>query len=470
MRMKGIMPLATFTSHPTLPDDVVVLEPQRVPPLGDVPTAIAQALERPVGTRSLTDVAHGKLAENADARAVVVVSDSTRPVPYSGPSGILWPMVERLLDSGFTPDRVTLIVATGTHRRLNETEIGRLYDGRVLSAGIAVRCHDAFDPAGLVSVGRTAAGVDVLMDSEYAAADLRILTGLVESHLMAGASGGRKSICPGLLGVDSVRDFHGARVLADPMACDLVTTGNPCHDLALEIARMAPADFIINVTCREDGAVMGVFAGDMEEAHAQAVADLRRFVSIPAHERYDVVVTHGGKVGVNHYQAAKAAAVAAMVVKPGGYIILVADTIDPDPIGSAAYRSLLGLLREIGADAFVRLILGPDWTFVHDQWQVQMWARVFAQIPPHHFLYFSPQTPTSEYDSLPGRSPGTFFAADRAGKSKEEQVTGFVAAALRQATAEWTRTNRPGPHDRALRPRVAFLPAGPYAIPTLDTR
>jgi nickel-dependent lactate racemase len=266
MRMKGIMPLATFTSHPTLPDDGVVLEPQRVPPLGDVPTAIAQALERPVGPRSLTDVAHGKLAGNADARAVVVVSDSTRPVPYSGPSGILWPMVERLLDSGFTPDRVTLIVATGTHRRLNETEIGRLYDGRVLSAGIAVRCHDAFDPAGLVSVGRTAAGVDVLMDSEYAAADLRILTGLVESHLMAGASGGRKSICPGLLGVDSVRDFHGARVLADPMACDLVTTGNPCHDLALEIARMAPADFIINVTCREDGAVMGVFAGDMEEA------------------------------------------------------------------------------------------------------------------------------------------------------------------------------------------------------------
>ncbi len=459
------MPLTTFTAHPVLPDDVVVLEPPRIPPLRDVPAAVARALEEPVDAPPLAVLARGKLAENAEARAVVVVSDSTRPVPYRGRDSILWPVVKCLLDAGFSAAQVKVLVATGTHRRLNEAEIAHLYDRRVLAAGIEVHCHDAFDQAGLVAVGRTEAGVDVMMDRGYVETDLRVLTGLVESHLMAGASGGRKSICPGLVGVNSVRDFHGARVLADPLACDLVTDGNPCHDLALEIAHMAPADFIINVTCREDGAVMGVFAGAMEEAHARAVADLRRFVSVPIDERYDVVITHGGKVGVNHYQAAKAAAVAATAVKPGGYIILAADTVDPDPVGSAAYRSLMGLLREIGADAFTRLILSPDWTFVHDQWQVQMWARVFAQIPPEHLFYFSPQTAAYEYDRLPGRPPGAFFSAHRAGTHAEEQVTGFVAAALRAATAEIARTG--AATSELPRPRVAFLPAGPYAIPTL---
>lgn len=451
------MPLPTFTARLELPDDVVVLEPPRLEPVARPSDAIAEALAHPFGTPPLEEIARRTLAERAPARAVVVVSDNTRPVPYKGDGGILWPVLERLLDAGFAAEQVTVVIATGTHRRLSEIEIAELLDPRVIAAGVAVECHDAFDRSGLVPVGQTTAGLDVTMNRTYVQADLRILTGLVESHLMAGASGGRKSICPGLVGVDSVRDFHSARVLADPRACDLVIAGNPCHDLALEIAAMAPARFIVNVTMRDDGALMGVFAGDMVRAHEQAVADLRRFVAVPLDEDFDVVITHAGKVGVNHYQAGKAAAVAAMAVKPGGSIILVADTVDPDPIGSAPYRALVGLLREIGAEAFVRLILSPDWTFVPDQWQAQMWARVFARIPMENLFYFSPQTPAAEYARLPGRPPAAPFLTEVAGMSTEGQLQAYVAAALRAATAP-----RPG----AARPRVAVLPAGPYAIPT----
>jgi hypothetical protein len=294
------------------------------------------------------------------------------------------------------------------------------------------------------------------MDRGYVEADLRILTGLVESHLMAGASGGRKSVCPGLVGIDSIRDFHGPAVLSDPRAAVLVTAGNPCHELSLEIARLAPAHFIVNVTAREDGAVMGVFAGGMEAAHAEAVEHLRSFVGIPLDHRYDVVITHGGMVGVNHYQAAKAAAVAARVVEPGGHVILVADTTDPDPVGTMHYRALMTMLKEVGCEAFDRLIKSPDWTFVPDQWQVQMWGRVFATIPCSHLHYFSPQTPPFEYGRLPGRSPEILRSSPErpAPLPSEEQVALFVEAALDTALA-----------DIGPAPRVALLAAGPYGIP-----
>ena len=468
-----------------LPPDVAVLEPRRLPPLEDVPAAIVEALARPLGAPPFVDLARATLAASPDASAVIVVSDNTRPVPYSGPSGILWPLVDRLLQAGFPPERITVLVASGTHRRLTDGEIDAMFDPRVAASGVAIRCHDAFDPEGLVPVGRTHSGLRVMMDRGYVEADLRILTGLVESHLMAGASGGRKSICPGLVGIDSIRDFHGPAVLADPRATDLVTAGNPCHALSLEIARMAPAHFIVNVTAREDGAVMGVFAGDMERAHEQAVEQLRDFVAIPLAQKYDVVVTHAGKVGVNHYQAAKAACVAARAVKAGGHVILVADTIDPDPIGSIHYRALMTLLKDIGHEAFERLIRSPDWTFVPDQWQVQMWDRVFGTIPPDHLHYYSPQTPLFEYDRLPGRSPRDMWER-LAALPEQERTAAFVKEALSAAVEETVRAAETalGPRRAAtvaagaagtatrarataprVSPTVAFLPAGPYGIP-----
>ena len=123
---------------------------------------------------------------------------------------------------------------------LSEDEIWALFDEAVRQSGVHVRCHDATDNGTMVRVGRTSSGADVLMNREYVEADLRILTGLVEPHLMAGVSGGRKSICPGLLNVQGVQDFHSARVLADERSTDLLLDGNPCHEISLQIARMVP--------------------------------------------------------------------------------------------------------------------------------------------------------------------------------------------------------------------------------------
>jgi lactate racemase len=467
--IRATIPLTSMAVELELPARTVVLEPVRLEPLPNVEEAISRALANPMGTAPFSELVRRKLADRPDASAVIVVSDNTRPVPYRGQSGILWPLVDGLLAGGFRPEKVCILVASGTHRRMSDAEIWGMLDNRVERTGIAIRRHDAFDQGGLVPLGVTDAGTEITIDRGYLESDFRILTGLVESHFMAGASGGRKSICPGLLGIDSIRQFHGPEILADPQSTDLATNGNPCHELSLEVARMASADFILNVTAQEDGTVVGVFAGEMESAHEAAVKHLRSFAGIPVSEHFDLVVTHAGKVGVNHYQAAKAASAAARVVKPGGRVILVADTVDPDPVGGDYYRALLTLLKGIGSAAFDGLLRSAAWKFVPDQWEVQMWARFFDRVPSSNFFYFSPQTALFEYGRLPCRAPESCLRGLDALPPKR-QVAEFVSRAIEVSLGELAAERadadtETGAAGAAAAPTVAFLAAGPYGIP-----
>jgi len=106
--------------------------------------------------------------------------------------------------------------------------------------------HECDNDAMLVDIGRTKSGTEILINRFFYEADVKIATALVESHFMAGASGGRKAICPALVSGKTIEKFHSAQFLDSPLATNLVLEGNPCHGEALEIARKAGVDFIIN--------------------------------------------------------------------------------------------------------------------------------------------------------------------------------------------------------------------------------
>jgi len=289
--------------------------------------------------------------------------------------------------------------------------------------------------------------------------DIKILTGLVESHFMAGASGGRKAVLPALAGEKSTYIFHGAEMLASPNARDLVLEGNPCRKESLETARMAGADYIVNVTLDYNYRLNGVFAGDLEAAHYAAVEKIRSYVSIPIDEEYDIAVTHAGFVGINHYQACKAAYVAGMsALKPEGRLILVGNNTDIDPIGSAKYKTYLYLLKFLGAEGFNRLIRSPDWTFMPDQWEAQMWAKLFEKIPMDNFTYYSPYVSAADYEFLPGQDGNIYLPkADRYGDSLEHIPT-VVEKALDKAIEQCAAKGNKNP-------TIACLSDGPYGIP-----
>ena len=120
---------------------------------------VKKALENPVASQQLTSITKEKLKNNPDSKAVIVISDNTRPVPYKGEEGILWPVIEILLNSGIKKKNITILVATGTHRPVSEKELENMLDERVFQAGIRIKNHDCKDRENLVYLGKSYQGV-----------------------------------------------------------------------------------------------------------------------------------------------------------------------------------------------------------------------------------------------------------------------------------------------------------------------
>ncbi len=162
--------------------------------------------------------------------------------------------------------------------------------------------------------------------TRYVRADLKITTGLIEPHLMAGYSGGRKVICPGIAGLDTVKVWHGPKFLEHPKADCGIVDGNPVHEENTRIALMAGCDFIVNVCLDGQRRVTWVGAGDMIRAWEEGVRFVEKVVKAPTPAPVDVVVTScaGYPLDTTWYQAVKGLTGALPIVKPGGTIVLAA--------------------------------------------------------------------------------------------------------------------------------------------------
>ena len=146
----------------------------------------------------------------------ITVSDITRPVPYRGQAGILPPLLEKLEALGVRRENILIIVGTGTHRASTPQEkIDML--GPEIAGSYAVEDHDCENLSILTSVGKTPSGTEVFLNKKFHEADVKIATGLTESHFMAGASGGRKAVCPGSGGPEDHSEISQPRVSGIPL-------------------------------------------------------------------------------------------------------------------------------------------------------------------------------------------------------------------------------------------------------------
>lgn len=434
-----------------LPDHTDILSMGKVAPLSHPKEKIIQTFKNPVDTPPLQILVSQNLEKIPHAKAVVVISDNTRPVPYSGESGILFPLIEEMIKAGLPPSQIRLLVATGTHRKMKEAELRQMIDPRIFALGLQILQHDSRNKGNLISVGKTELGGEILLNRHYVESDIKILTGLVESHFMAGASGGRKSICPGLMSEPSTYLLHSGHVLSSSKATDLILEGNPVHEEATRVSRMAGCDFIVNVTLNSNYRLMGVFAGEMEKAFLSAYEKLKNYAAIPTKKKFDLVLSHTGYVGVNHYQAAKGALICVPIIEEGGICLLAAHHPDSDPIGGSNYKDMVRLLGKVGTERFLQMIRDERWNFVPEQWEAQMWTRLFKKTPPENLIYCTLDIPEEDFSWLPGKDARSI--APKA-KSLEELVEKSLAWALKALRLRLKRE-----------PRIAFLADGPYGIP-----
>jgi len=410
----------------TLPPDLqpLVLKRPGAPALGDESGAVEQACARPVGTPPLGELARGRRT------AVVVISDRTRPVPYRV---VLPPVLAALETAGIDRDRVEILVGTGLHRPSTADELTEMVGPDVVTR-YRIRNHDARDAGQHRALGRTAAGTEVLIDRGYLDAELKIVTGFVEPHIMAGYSGGAKGVATGVAATATIRRTHGPAMLESHVGPGIVE-GNPFRADLLEIASLAGADFLVNVSIDRARRLTGVFAGDLERAHEAAMAAVERQVCVDVDAPVDVVITSAGghPLDLTFYQAIKGPVAALNLVRRGGTVILAAEMAEG--LGSADFRRVLDRLRA-GEDAMT--LLESTGFFSIDQWMVQHLDQVLRKVS------LVVVSAALEPDALRGLP-----------LARAESVESALAAALA----------RHGP-----RARVAVIPEGPYVLPTVRGR
>ena len=432
------------------PPHADILTLPKTVPLPNPAQTIHQSLQKPLGAPPLAEVVRRKIGKQKKTSAAIVVSDNTRPVPYRGAQGVLEPLLHVLRAEHV--DDIEIIVATGTHRPMTEIELRKMLPAAAFSHGVHVTNHRCTDTGELRHIGRTARGTEVWVNRRYLDADIKILTGLVEPHYMAGVSGGAKAICPGLVGEQVTHVFHGAAMMADVRADSLCMEKNPCREESRAIAGMAGVDFILNVTIDRDKQLTGVFAGDLDEAHHAATKKVLHDTVIPIRRHYHVVITHAGFVGINHYQASKAAVEASRALLPGGRLILTANLTDADPVGGVNYKRLLPLLRKLGPDAFEQQVLSSGWTFVPEQWGLQMWGRALRRVGATGRLIFcAPQLTGTAFHS--GGVPGHDGGEGVNGLGRELAETMVQRLVDQMAAGE----------------SLAVLADGPYGVPRLES-
>jgi nickel-dependent lactate racemase len=439
-----------------VPPGCVELTMKDVPPLPDTQKAFEEAFLKPINSPTLEEIVQRKGKPPREMSVAIGVSDITRPVPYKGENGILPPLLRRLESSGIKRENIKIIVATGMHRASTPEEKVEMYGEEVVDQ-YRILDHDSENNDLLESIGTTKRGTHVYVNRDFYFADLKIATGLVESHFFTGISGGRKTVCPGLVDVKTIQKFHGPYYLEDPNATNLVLEGNPCHEEALEVARTVGVDFVINVNLDKDLRLIGVFAGDMNEANLKAYDFIKGYAEILLDEEFNIVLTHSGYVGRDHYQTAKAGVGALPVVKEGGIIIIAANNRDfIEPIGSPEYRSLIHLLKLQGPEGYLDLIRTPHWKFTKDQWEPEVWGKVFKKVGEKGVIYCSLEIERKNYCLLPGVCGLDFMKGKRI-KPSVEKAQEMVQKAVQFAVYRYK--------ERGINPTMAFIREGPYAVP-----
>ncbi len=410
-----------------LPDDldVTVIRKPAMPVLADPAGALRAALAGPIGAPPLAAAAQGKRT------ACILICDVTRPVPNGL---LLGPIVRTLLEAGVPREGITVLVATGLHRPNLGDELAELVgDPRVLST-VRVVNHDARDDAGHVDLGRTPRGTPVKLDRRLVEAELKIVTGLVEPHFMAGYSGGRKVIAPGVAHRDTITTFHSSRFMAHPRADNCVLEGNPLHEEQLAIAALLGPVLAANVVLDEARNVSLVNFGEVVASHAEAVRFVERYAIVRLPRRFATVVTSaaGHPLDKTYYQTVKGMVAPKDILAPGATLVVASAC--SEGMGSREYVEAQRRLVAQGADGFLAGIADKRFADV-DEWQTQMQVKPMRRAAVHLYT--------------------------RGLSDEDRALTGVhQAASVEAVVAE--AVARSG--DRA----VAVIPEGPYVLPVCE--
>jgi len=396
------------------------LEARWAKPVGDPLAAIEDGLDRPYGDATIPNL----VAELGAKTAAISVCDITRPAPNRL---TLPPLLRRLAAAGIPNENVTIVIATGLHRPATEAEIHEIV-GEETARTCRIVNHHARVKGEQRYLGQTKSGTPVYVDERFVGADLHITLGFIEPHLMAGFSGGRKLIAPGVAGEDTIKRLHSPHFMRDPRAVEGSIEDNPLHAELLEIAAIAGHHFALDVVLAKGKKIAAVFAGDPRVSHPAGIQFVRESMIewLPQPAGAVITTSAGYPLDLTFYQAVKGITAASHIVKPGGTILLMAECSEGP--GAAEFSQMLRESPDPGQ--FLEKLNGAPVTV--DQWQMEKFALAVQR---NQIWFYTPGLPQEYHKNLWGKS----FS------NPQEAVDQLMASVPKQE-------------------EVAVIPEGPYVL------
>ena len=336
------------------------------------------AVARPAGGVSLAEIVPKA------KRVAVIVDDATRPTPVAQILEVLLPY---LVENGCSRDRITLVIALGTHARLDK-EVLEARLGLEVASGYTVVQHNAWQDD-LVPVVVPGEERPVRINPAVAAADVRIGISSILPHPMAGYGGGPKILMPGVCDFEFIKSHH-MRLTIDPLSRAGLAEGNPFQEACMRIARAIGLDFSLDCVYDREGQLVRIIGGSLEGAFAEAVDACFRILGERFEEKVDVTITstyphtHG-------IQFSKGLTAPDVITAHTGAILAVAPLTTPMP---ADFLEELAGIREKSCNKpmpYIRDIMSKGMTFVTGK-TVEFNMAMYALLcrPPIRTILVSP--------------------------------------------------------------------------------
>jgi nickel-dependent lactate racemase len=248
---------------------------------------------------------------------------------------------------------------------------------------------------------------------------------------MAGYSGGRKVIAPGVAYQDTILKFHTAHILEHPKAVSCVMDGNPLHEAQMEIVGKIGAVYALNVAIDDKRRLGSVTFGDIEASHLAAVDFMRRYAEVEIDRKFKTIVTSAGGYPLDrtYYQTVKGMVGPMDILAPGGSIIIASDC--SEGMGSPEFVAAQQMLCRHGEDKFMDMLYSRTDALI-DEWQTEMLLKPLRRGAIRMFTEQLSETDLQQ----------TFVT----------HVTDLKQAILASVTEQ---------DD----PEIAIIPEGPYVVP-----
>ena len=374
-----------------LPEDAVIYRSNYKSTTQTAAQLLIETITNPVDSKSLRD----HLLTRKQGKVVIVVSDITRPIPYSK---FLPELIQYIVETGVQKEEITILVATGMHRASTLEERLRMFGEWVVN-NYDIIDHNCENDSELQELqGLSWSGSKIRLNKNYVNAGFRIVTGLVEPHFMAGFSGGRKAICPGLVSLETVQKFHGYQFLSHPNASSAILKDNPCHEENTSIAKLCPPDFTINVVLDQFKNINTIVSGELFASHQKTVDYVREACCPVVEIEADVAVTSCGgyPLDATFYQCVKGFVNCLPAVKEQGEILSFGCCAEG--IGSPEY---IAIMKKYSGDypRFIADIQNVQF-FIKDQWEFQMHIRALVKTGQQNLHFFTSNILTDELKFL----------------------------------------------------------------------